>query len=476
MSGKDQTTPVTPVTPVTPAAERPMRNSRTPRGGRNRSVFGRFVFGLLILGVLFGLRNQWWPFTCRFFSRQAYVQRDFAKSLKWLDAVRLIASDDSSTALMRARIYRKQGKMVELAAALKEAHRIDAPVNLLDREQWLALAQSGQMSQAEQHLSKLLQEPGEDLEEICDAYVTGYMRNLNFGAAHTLLESWIKDFPESAWPHLLRGRISMVTDDFRTAESSFRKACELVPDDPEFRLELARSLVALNSPEEAIRLLKSIDEDSRHRSAVALELALCLRMTGETKTAVNLLEEVVRKSPQDSKALLELGRTYLEIGDFVKAENILQQALAASASDDEVHYVLAKSLQEAGKADAARPHFQFSEDARKAKKDLGNLRERVYRNPLDLDAKIKMGEIMLKYGEPDEGVIRLLAALEIDPDNQQVQTLLSDYYQQRADSDPAFAGIALQFQQKLKTRSIDPAESSDSAGSRESDLESRTKN
>ena len=470
MSGKDQSTE------VKPAAERPMRNSGTPKIEKKRRFLRRLVFGLMMLGVLIGLRNQWWPFTCRFFARQAYVQRDFEKSLEWLDAVRPFATDNSSTALMRARIYRKQGKMAELAAALKEAHRINTPVRLLDREQWLALAQSGQMSQAEPHLSKLLQEPGEDLEEICDAYVTGYMRNLNFGAARTLLELWITDFPESAWPHILRGRIAMVTDDSRTAESSFRKACELAPDDQEFRLELARSLIALNSPDEAIRLLKSIDRDSRHRSAVALELALCLRMTGETATAVTLLEEVVRTLPQDSRALLELGRTHLEAGEFVKAETVLQKALAASPQNDEIHYVLAKTLQEAGKTDAARPHFQFSAEARKAQKDLGNLRDRANSNPLDLDAKIKMGEIMLKYGEPDEGVIRLLAALELDPDNQQVQSLLSDYYQQRAAIDPAFAEIASRFQQKVKSGSIDPPAPSDSVGSKGSDLERGTGN
>lgn len=371
--------------------------------------------------------------------------------MNWLDKVNLITTDDSATSLMRAQIFRKQGRMKELESALKHAHDLGVAVEVLNREQWLALAQSGQMSQAERHLSALLSDQEQDLEEVCDAYVIGYMRNLNFPAAKTLLDSWIADFPKSGWPHVLRGRISLLSDDYQSAESSFRIACGLSPHDDEFRIDLAKSLSKRNATEEAIALLESIDEDSRFRSAAALELALCRRKMGDTNGVVSALEEVVQTSPTEHRALLELGRTHLENGNFQEAEQLLQRALTISPRDDETHYVLAQSLQAAGRDDDAKPHFLFSQNARQAQRDLNTFRNRIQQNPRDLDSLVSMGEIMLNYAEPEEGVIRLLAALEIDPQNQHVLNLLADYYEQRASLDPAFTEMAAQYRMKVQS-------------------------
>jgi tetratricopeptide (TPR) repeat protein len=371
--------------------------------------------------------------------------------MNWLDKVKLITTDDSATVLMRAQIFRKQGRMKELESALKEAHGLGVAAELLNREQWLALAQSGQMSQAEKHLSALLNDQEQDLEDVCDAYVIGYMRNFNFPAAKTLLDSWIADFPKSAWPHVLRGRIFFVSDDYQSAEASFRIACELSPHDHEFLIDLAKSLAQRNATEEAIALLESIDVESRFRPAVALELGLCRRKIGDTTGAVLALQEVIKASPTEPRALLELGRTHLENGDFQESERVLQKALTISPRDDEIHYVLAQSIQASGRDDDAKPHFLFSQNARRAQKELNTYRSRIQQNPRDLDSLVSMGSIMLNYAEPEEGVIRLLAALEIDPGNQRVLTLLADYYEQRATLDPAFTEMAAQYRMKVQS-------------------------
>lgn len=430
-------------TPATPTG-------KTPSSDFHKRVI-RLVAGIIITTALaIVLRDSWWTGFCQTMSQRALRQRDLTAAMSWLDSVTWMARDNSETALLRARILRKTGRLNELNPALELARDLKAAPDRILLEQWLALAQSGQMSEAEPHLAQLLTQPDVDLEEVCEAYVLGYIRTLNFAAAHRLLELWVADFPQSVMPHMLRGKTASVSDDPKLAEQEFRAALQLDSQHAESRMMLAKVLREQNRPEEAMALLAGLEDNQELRPRVLFERALCQRMTSEPEQVTQLLSEVVRLAPEDPKAWLELGRTHLEANRASEAAEALQRAVQLAPRDDEAHYVLGLALQAQGKTDDAAKHFQFREDARNAQRNLGNLRERIHRNPKDSEALIELGEIMLRYGSPDEGVVRLLAALDLDAGNQRARKLLVDYYSELSVSDPAFKRLADEHRQWLR--------------------------
>jgi predicted Zn-dependent protease len=272
--------------------------------------------------------------------------------------------------------------------------------------------------------------------------VLGYARIQNFPAAYRLLDVWAADWPESAMPHLLRGRLAFARDSFRSAEEDFLRAEQLSPGNQEVRLELARTYQSTQRPHEAIPLLEDCRRNPRLRTEATLLLAVCLKMTGDTTRVLPLLSELVREQPEHPEALRELGRTHLEAGDAKQAIAALRDAVRLTPYDDEVHYLLAQALQTDGRPDEAQPHFEYTREARSAFRELNELRDVLQRNPSDLAAQVRSGELLLKYSDPQEGVMRLLAVIDRQPSHQPARRLLAEYYAGRAATDPSFQKLA----------------------------------
>lgn len=424
----------------------------SPTVRRTRSRWRAVVLMLSVASVVL-TRHIWWPRYCCVRAERAVSERNYDDALLWVSAVSRLTQPDPETLLLKARIIRKQGRMNELSDVLQSALDAGASAVRVNREQWLAMAQSGQMTQAEPFLSRLLTDQSDDLEEVCEAYVTGYMRTLNFAAAIRLLDLWIADFSNNPFPHVLKGRIYSITDDQRSAEQCFRTAVSMSPGNAEFQLDLARSIRQLNRPEEAIRILRELSDTGIFRAQVALERGLAERSLGNMQAALEDLVTAAKLSPNDASVLLELGRTHFETGRSERAYEVLSQALALMPTNDEIHYVLAQVLQALGKPDDAQSHFEFSAEARKAKSEINRLRDRIHKDPRDVEALAGIGEIMLKYDRPEEGIVRLLAALELDPNHQTARRQLAEYYQDRAKTNPEFQTLADEHRRWLKTQS-----------------------
>ena len=415
---------------------------RAARGCFRRRWFRRVGLTIATLGVLLWFRALWWLPPFQALARQSLQQRNTTSALRWLDVATTIAAEDAETAFLRARAYRKQGQMELAAAALQRAHSLGKPTRHLEREQWLAQAQSGQMHEAEPHLAEMLTDSGGDGEEICEAFALGYCRTQRIPQAMQILKVWLADYPQSTYPYLLRGRLFSLESSLVKAEADFRRACELEPQNIEPVFELATVLKNLNRQAEAIPLFERCIDDPHFGSRAQVGLAICLKATGDNVRVRALLERAVKTSPNDVEVLRELGRLALETGDYATAIRWLGDALRIASYDDETHYLLAQALQASGQIDDAKPHFEYVERAREAHRELHLLNDVLHRQPGDMKSLVRSGALLLEFSDPDEGVIRLLAALDREPKNQPARQLLADYYDRRALLRPEFRSLA----------------------------------
>ncbi|MEO1997613.1 MAG: tetratricopeptide repeat protein, partial [Planctomycetaceae bacterium] len=81
-------------------------------------------------------------------ARQALDARDADSAVTWLTANVHLDPQDADTRFWLARAYRRLGRFDDVRQQIERAWKLGYPVEALQREQWLALAQSGQFREA----------------------------------------------------------------------------------------------------------------------------------------------------------------------------------------------------------------------------------------------------------------------------------------------------------------------------------------
>jgi cytochrome c-type biogenesis protein CcmH/NrfG len=95
-----------------------------------------------------------------------------------------------------------------------------------------------------------------------------------------------------------------------------------------------------------------------------------------------------------------------------------------------------------GREDEAEPHFAYVDQANVAHAEIDRLNRVISANPRDVEALVTLGKLYMENANADEGVIRLLSALDLDPGNAQARQLLFEYYSEQAEKDPAYQVLA----------------------------------
>jgi tetratricopeptide (TPR) repeat protein len=409
----------------------------------------RLALLLAILTVLVWQRQLWWPLPFEALARRELAQRRPEAALKWLTYVDAVVRRDPECELLRARAYRRLGEMQHVEQALRAAKQAGAADVQIEREQILAMAQSGQLRQSEPRLPRLLTDVRGDNKEVCEAFVIGYIRTQQLVHASRLLDTWISDSPDDPQPYFLRGQVSAIKGDTGVAQKDVRRALELAPARHDIRLELADIFQIEHRPEEAAALYEQCLNDPDLGVRAKVGLASCKKALGDSARALELLKAAVLERPEDPDAIRELGRLEFETGAYDEAVPHLQAAVDRTPYHDECHYLLAQALQLAGRSKEAASHFEYVREARAALTELNALKDTLRKIPKDVQALVRAGELMLRYDAPEEGVVQLMAALDIEPGNPKALQLLADHYRRRAESDSSFRDLAERFQGRL---------------------------
>jgi len=136
-----------------------------------------------------------------------------------------------------------------------------------------------------------------------------------FPRAVVLFEQLAKEQPDSDANHFFLGNCYGAMGELEKAESQYRTAIRLQPNNASYRVALAQVLRNIGDEyaDEAIEHLQKAvtldpaDIQGKH------ELALCYITKGDFKNAASLLEEVVKKEPDLTAAHVALARAYYRL-------------------------------------------------------------------------------------------------------------------------------------------------------------------
>jgi len=350
-------------------------------------------------------------------------------SAGWLDFAEIILpGSNAETEFLRARIARKREQMGEFRRHLQQALDGGYPAELAQREQWLALAQQGQLNRVEQHLSSLLTDPRSDAAEICSAYVTGYLRLFRFPEALGLLGAWEKDFPESPEPPFLRGRISEYQGDLKEAIAAYERAVELAPAQRDIRRRLVAMLIKSRLTQQAAAHLQVLVSTGDSELETLEALAECRWQEGNLEAAGTIWNQMLQFDPENLRAKTGLTEYDLNQRRFAEALARARSLHLELPEDYSVRYLLARALQASGETRAASVLFDEVQLAERELAAVSEWIEKAQGDPDDLDLRLKIGLTLVKHGQFSEAAGWLRSVVDRSSGRSDAQNALAKCY------------------------------------------------
>jgi tetratricopeptide (TPR) repeat protein len=240
---------------------------------------------------------------------------------------------------------------------------------------------------------------------------------------------------------------------YSEAEKMLRSAVSADDNNPQFRLRLAKSIYKQKRYDEAIQELKALVAKHPKMAAGRYQMALVQRKAGQLQDAVQSYSAYVRMMPKDPDGYYGMAETYSLLGEpqqaianyerymalekrpseqkYVKKAGVkveeLKQALTASAKpagSTSVSTGAKKGLKAAG---AAAPYLQkiarqavAQGDALRAEKKLKPsaeaYRDAALRDPQNVEARFKLGELLAEMGDFKGAKEAFEAAKALKPD------------------------------------------------------------
>ena len=390
----------------------------------------RFL-GLMIVLAALGAIYLYSPFRQQDLAdaEAALQQRDLEAALVFLSRAEEKSPDNPEVQFLLARTARRGGDIDQMQTHLKKAAKLGYPAERLDREQKLALAQIGRLSEVEQQLPDLLVNAGEDGREICEAFVNGYLIAYRFQDALGLLEPWQAEYPEDPQPHFVRGLIQLNMRNEGEAIDAFEHALKLDANHKEARLNLALLLVTRHQYQQAMQHFRLLLERHPDDPDARCGLAECLIGEGHIDEGRSVLTELLESDPEFDKARLTLGRLELDAGQAKDAVQILEPLVKSEPKNSEARFIYGSALQMDGQNVEAKHHLEYAAEARPALQRVRRLMEDLLTKPDDADLRFDIGSTLMKYDSPVDAAEWLRSVVDIQPNHAEAHRMLAEYYQ-----------------------------------------------
>ncbi len=414
--------------PTIPAGEVESPTVATSPLGKLQRPWRRWLVAVLLLGGLTWFYDYLWARLLVPRAVAALRSREPERALVWLDRVDWLASRDAEAAFQRARTYRNLGRMAEVRTWLERAYELGIPQTRIEREQWLAFAQTGQMKEAEPHLHELLLDPGEDGAEICNAFVNGYYRVLRIDSAQPILEAWITDFPDDPRPHQFNGSRYAQVFKWQEAINAYQRALDRDPTLDELRVKVATSYSELHQYDTAEQLFLEFLKQQPASAEALAGLGEVYLANGRWDEAETVFTKAAALAPEAEMPHRGLGQIASYRKEFSKAVEHLQRAHQVGIKDQETRYHLALALQGAGQVAEAKAHFDFCHLASLARGRRTVLLEQLVKEPKNIEMRFELADLTYRYINEEEGTKWLFYVVELQPDHGPAREILYNHY------------------------------------------------
>ena len=266
--------------------------------------------------------------------------------------------------------------------------------------------------------------------------MAGELRALDrLDEAEALLANILAAEPGSIAALIEQGHLARRRGDHPGGLMAFMKAAEVDPRHLGIKVEVARSLRALNRTEEAAVVLAEVlntdagflpalieqghgrRKQGDHAGALAsfeaaakvdpahvgiqLELAAELRKLQREPDAETVLRRLVEANPRNLSALVGLGHLLMETGRLDEAETPLQKAVAAEPRDPRASAALARLARLRGDRPAIIRHMRSSADA----------------DPANTEMRLSLAAELRQHGDLAGAKAEVRAVLDARPDH-----------------------------------------------------------
>jgi len=368
-------------------------------------------------------------------ARRSLQRGDPAAALEPLQRAEQIQPNRADVQYLLAVANRRVGRLEVFRGHLLRARNLGSGADDVQRQEWLASAQSGNVEEVGGQLQALIDSgvPDDVAEEIYEALIRGHLAAIRFREAWLGLELWIQWRPQAPQARLMRASLYEEMGDLTSAMGDYRAAVEQIPRSTSARIHLAQGLLSQGQIEGAQEQLDAcLALNPNDADALAGE-ARCARARHEDDQARAWMDAALAQDVPGKKRadfLSELGQWQLDDGKAVQAVNTLAQAAALAPAEAPIHHRLASALARAGQPQRAKEHEDRAQQLRGKQDRLITIRRMILDKPGDAELRYEAGTILLGEGFLSDGLAWLSAALVCDPHHRKTHQRLADYYAQ----------------------------------------------
>jgi tetratricopeptide (TPR) repeat protein len=402
--------------------------ARVPRPHRRLRRKRRLLWGIVLVGSMFLVRG-WLASLLNESAIWCLDHRHHASAENVLLLSSFLSGSSPETHYLLSIACRRQRDFERTTQHLQRAFDLGWDADLLEREQRIALAQTGQYEKLIGKWDRLFLNAGADGPEISEAYTDVLLARFDLESALTILAAWELDFPDDPRPHIRRGQVLTVVRNWKDAETEYLTALQLDPESTEARLALANCRMEQLRFEEALGdLQRALTSDPDNAEAI-VSLAVCLRKLQRTGEAIALLDAHAATVSQNVDALREMAKARLDNEQPEQALAFLKKAVAINPIDREIRYLNAQALQAVGRHEEAQAEFDFVNQATRPVLRLTQLVPQLVDRPSDVELRFEIAEITWKYKSREEGANWFHSLLQFDPNHRPTHAALARHYE-----------------------------------------------
>ena len=208
---------------------------------------------------------------------------------------------------------------------------------------------------------------------------------------------------EEVQQHAARGAELMKGSHFAEAETEYRAAVRLDPDNPALHIALSRALNADKKTEEGIREARLAIRLNPDSDLGYFCLGNSLRSQKNWAGAAREYREAIKLNPDYPMTHNNLGVTLKDMGDIDGAIKEYREALRLNPRHELAHANLGNALESKGDLEGA----------------IAQYRELSHQRPRLPGPHYRLGQLLEKNGEPRKALVQFREAHELAPNNPQ---------------------------------------------------------